>query len=167
MYLSGQVSSVIQLISCFFSPQSNFIFSQPILSRQLLEFCIDYNKSFLGWVQQKSKSETTRHAWHGFSINNINNKLYQEVSKESILYICLQCQSNTFPFFDKSNSDVSLLNSGFNNFRFSSDTNIFQGENLNNFLQSVTPQRLLLMILIILSLQIPNAMTLMISIKLI
>ena len=29
--------------------------------------------------------------------------------------MCLQCQSNTFPFFDQSNSDVSLINSGFKN----------------------------------------------------
>ena len=29
--------------------------------------------------------------------------------------MCLRCQSNTFPFFDQSNSDVSLINSGFKN----------------------------------------------------
>ena len=51
----------------------------------------------------------------------------------------LRCQSNTFPFFDQSNSDVSLINSGFNNFRSSSDTNIFQDENVKSFLLSVTP----------------------------
>ena len=45
----------------------------------------------------------------------------------------LQRQSNTFPFLDQLNSDVSLINSGFNNFRFSSDTNIFPDENLNSF----------------------------------
>ena len=47
--------------------------------------------------------------------------------------MCLRCQSNIFPFFNQSNSDVSLINSGFNSFRFSSDTNIFQNENLKSF----------------------------------
>ena len=47
--------------------------------------------------------------------------------------MCLRCQSNIFPFFDQSNSDVSLINSGCNNFRFSSDTNIFPDENLKSF----------------------------------
>ena len=47
--------------------------------------------------------------------------------------MCLRCQSNIFPFFDQSNSDVSLINSGCNNFRFSSDTNIFPDENLKLF----------------------------------
>ena len=37
------------------------------------------------------------------------------------------------------NSDVSLINSGFNNFRFSSDTNIFQMKILIHFLQNITP----------------------------
>ena len=41
--------------------------------------------------------------------------------------------SNTFPFFDQSNSDVSLINSGFNNFHFPSDTNIFPYENPKSF----------------------------------
>ena len=40
--------------------------------------------------------------------------------------MCLPCQSNIFPFFDQSNSDVSLINFGFINFRFSSNTNNFQ-----------------------------------------
>ena len=47
--------------------------------------------------------------------------------------MCLRCQSNIFPFFDQSNSDVSLINSGFNNFCFSSDANIFPNENLKSF----------------------------------
>ena len=47
--------------------------------------------------------------------------------------MCLRSQSNIFPFFDQSNSDVSLVNSGFNNFCFSSDTNIFPDENLKSF----------------------------------
>ena len=47
--------------------------------------------------------------------------------------MCLQCHSIIFPLFDQSNSDVSLINSGFNNFRFSSDTNIFPDENLPSF----------------------------------
>ena len=44
-----------------------------------------------------------------------------------------QCQSNIFPFFDQLNSDVSLINSGFSNFHFSSDKNIFLDENLQSF----------------------------------
>ena len=47
--------------------------------------------------------------------------------------MCLRCQSNIFPFFDQSNSDMSLINFGFNNFRFSGDTNIFPDENLKSF----------------------------------
>ena len=68
------------------------------------------------------------------------------MSTQNIMYTCLGCQLNTFPFLDKSKSDVSLINYGFNNFRYSSDTNIFPA------FQSVTPWKLLLMILIILSL---------------
>ena len=45
--------------------------------------------------------------------------------------MCLRCQSNTFPFFDQSNSGGSFVNFGFSNFRFSSATNIFPDENLN------------------------------------
>ena len=48
--------------------------------------------------------------------------------------MCLRCQSNTIPFSEQSNSDISLVNSGFNNFLFSKDTNIFPDENLNSFL---------------------------------
>ena len=47
--------------------------------------------------------------------------------------MCLRCQSNIFPLFDQSNWDVSLINCGFNNFRISSDTNIFPDENLKLF----------------------------------
>ena len=51
----------------------------------------------------------------------------------------LRCQSNTFPPFDQSNSHVSFINSGFNNFRFSSDTTFSQVKILHHFLQNVTP----------------------------
>ena len=47
--------------------------------------------------------------------------------------MCLRCQSNTFPLFDLSNLDVSLTNSGFNNFRISRDTNIFPDDNRKSF----------------------------------
>ena len=47
--------------------------------------------------------------------------------------MCLRYHSNTFPFSEQSNSGISLVNSGFNNFLFSKDTNIFQDENLNSF----------------------------------
>ena len=47
--------------------------------------------------------------------------------------MCLRCQPNTFPYFDQSNPDVSLINSGFNSFLFSSYTNIFPDKNLRSF----------------------------------
>ena len=47
--------------------------------------------------------------------------------------MCLRCQSNTFPFSEQSNSDISLINVGFINFLFSKDTKIFQDKNLNLF----------------------------------
>ena len=47
--------------------------------------------------------------------------------------MCLRCQSNIVPFFDQLNSVASLINSGFNNFGFSSDTNIFADENPKSF----------------------------------
>ena len=47
--------------------------------------------------------------------------------------MCLRFQPNIFQFFDQSNWHVSLINSGFNNFRFSSDTGIFPDENLKSF----------------------------------
>ena len=53
--------------------------------------------------------------------------------------MCLRCQSNIFPFFDQSNSDVRLINSGFNNFRFSSGTIIFPDENLKLFFAKCNP----------------------------
>ena len=46
--------------------------------------------------------------------------------------MCLRCQLNTFPFSEQSDSDISLINSDFNNFLFFKDTNIFQDENLNS-----------------------------------
>ena len=47
--------------------------------------------------------------------------------------MCLSCQLNKFPFFKKSNFDLSLLNSGFHNFELFSDTNIFLDEDLKLF----------------------------------
>ena len=44
--------------------------------------------------------------------------------------MCLRCRSDTFPFTTQTNSDISLINSGFNNFEFSSDTTVFPDENL-------------------------------------
>ena len=40
---------------------------------------------------------------------NINNKQYQEMSKQNIPYMRLLCQSNIFSFFYQSNSDVSSV----------------------------------------------------------
>ena len=47
--------------------------------------------------------------------------------------MCLHWKSNTFPFSEQSNSDISLINSGFNNFLFSKDSNIFPDEDLKSF----------------------------------
>ena len=54
------------------------------------------------------------------------------MEKQHFSYICLNFQSNVFPFFEQSNSDISLINSGFNSFLFSNDTNIFLDSNLNS-----------------------------------
>lgn len=47
--------------------------------------------------------------------------------------MCLRYQSNTFSFYDQSNSDVSVINSGFNEFLFPSDTSIFPDKNFKLF----------------------------------
>ena len=47
--------------------------------------------------------------------------------------MCLRCQSYTYPFSEQSKSDISLINFGFNNSLFSTDTNILPDENLNLF----------------------------------
>ena len=47
--------------------------------------------------------------------------------------MCLRCQSNTFPFSEQSNSNISLINSAFSHFFFSKDTNIVPDQNLNSF----------------------------------
>ena len=52
--------------------------------------------------------------------------------------MCLRYQSDTFPFSEQSNLDISLINSGFNNFLFSKEANIFQVKIETHFLQSVT-----------------------------
>ena len=90
-------------------------------------------------TKQHQVSCTTCQARFNKPCTNICNKQYQENSKENFPYMFLRRQSNTYPFFDQSNSDVLLINSGFYNFRFSSDTNIFPDENIKSFLQSVTP----------------------------
>ena len=46
--------------------------------------------------------------------------------------MCLRCQSSTFSFSEQSNSEISLINSGFNNYLFSKETNIFPDENQFN-----------------------------------
>ena len=58
---------------------------------------------------------------------------YREIKKQHFPYMSLRCQSNTFPFPEQQNSDISLINSGFNNFFSTKDTNIFPDENLNSF----------------------------------
>ena len=47
--------------------------------------------------------------------------------------MCLCCQSNTFSFSEQSNSNIFLIYSGFSNFLFSKDTNIFPDQILNFF----------------------------------
>ena len=90
-------------------------------------------KVFCDGCSRKVVSYMTCQAQFHKLYTSINNKQYQKISKENILYMCLQCQSNLFPVFDQWNSDVSLINFGFNNFRFSSDTDIFPDENLKSF----------------------------------
>ena len=60
--------------------------------------------------------------------------------------MCSRCESYTFPFLDVSifhsyisNSDVSIINTGFSNFHFAIDTNIFQDENLKLFFTKSNP----------------------------
>ena len=52
--------------------------------------------------------------------------------------MCLLCQSNTFPFSEQSNSDISRINSGFTNILFPKDNKTFPDENLNSFLTILT-----------------------------
>ena len=61
------------------------------------------------------------------TINNI-----KKFQKKNIPDMCFRSQSNRFPFSDQSSSKVYFTNSGFNNFCFSSDTNIFPDENLKS-----------------------------------
>ena len=44
----------------------------------------------------------------------------------------LSCQPNRFPFSKQLNPDLSFLNSGFRNFKLSSDANIFPGQDLKS-----------------------------------
>ena len=103
-----------------------------------MNFALAVTKVFCDGGSRKVKTKqhqvscTTCKAWFHKLCTNIN-KQYQVISKQNILYMCLRCQSNIFPFFDQSNSDVSLINFVFNNFCFSSDTNIFPDENLKSF----------------------------------
>ena len=64
---------------------------------------------------------------------NLNNEQYREIKKQHFPYMYLRCQSNTFPFSEQSNSDISLINSAFSHFFFSRDTNIVPDQNLNSF----------------------------------
>ena len=54
--------------------------------------------------------------------------ILQNNEKKYFPYIFLHFESNNFPFANQSNSDISLLNSGFNDFTFSGG----KDENLNN-----------------------------------
>ena len=49
---------------------------------------------------------------------NLNSEQYRERKKQHFPYMSLRSHSNTFSFFEQSNSDISLINSGFNNFLF-------------------------------------------------
>ena len=61
------------------------------------------------------------HLFHKLCIE-LKNSVYCKISFNNIPYFCLQCQSEIFPFFNQSNSDLALLNLGFNNFNFSNDS---------------------------------------------
>ena len=52
--------------------------------------------------------------------------------------MCLSCQQNTFSSSKQSNSNLCLLNSGFHNFLFSSDT-ILSDEDLKSFFTECNP----------------------------
>ena len=110
--------------------QTNFIFQYANISHILLENYIDC---------YESKNKTASSFLHIFQAiihkicTSLNNEQYRKIKKQLLLCMCLLCQSNTFPFSEQSNSNISLINSGFNNFLFSKDTNIFPDENLNLF----------------------------------
>ena len=63
---------------------------------------------------------------------DLNNSTYRKIFNNQIPYFCLNCQAEIFPFFNQNNSDLSLLNSGFNNFNFSSNSKIVPNESLKS-----------------------------------
>ena len=65
---------------------------------------------------------------------SLTNAQYHSIINQSIPYMCLKCQANTFPFSKQTNNDISLINSGLNSFEFSGDTVLFPDEKLKSFL---------------------------------
>ena len=64
---------------------------------------------------------------------SLTNAQYRKIRDKNVPNICLPCRSDIFPFSDQSNNDISLINSGFNNFEFSDNMNVFPDENLKSF----------------------------------
>ena len=54
--------------------------------------------------------------------------------KHNVPYIILSCESTTFTLSKQSNFDLSLLNSSFHNFEFSSYTKNFPNDEIKQFL---------------------------------
>ena len=81
------------------------------ISQQLLKNYIIYYESLLRLL--------------GFIQNLSSNSQYRNTIKCNNSYMCLSYLSNPFPFCKQSNSNLSLLNSGFHNLQVSSDINIF------------------------------------------
>ena len=53
---------------------------------------------------------------------NLNDEKYREIKKQRFSFK-VYVKPNTFPFSEQSNSNISLINCGFNNFIFSKDIN--------------------------------------------
>ena len=110
--------------------QTNFTIQYANISHILLENYSDCHES---------KNKTAPSFLHMFQAiihkicASLNNEQYRIMKKHLLMYMCLLCQSNTFPFSEQSNFNIFLINSGFNNSLFRKDTNIFPDENLNLF----------------------------------
>ena len=117
-----------------------------------MNFALTVSKVFCDGCSRKLKTKqhqiscTTCQARCHKLCTNISNKLYQVISEQNIPHMCSRCESYTFPFLDVSifhsyisNSDVSIINTGFSNFHFAIDTNIFQDENLKLFFTKSNP----------------------------
>ena len=106
--VSGQVSNVIQLISLIdiFLKAASYFLSQH-QADGYPNFALTVTKVFCDGCRRKLKAKqhqvscaTCQARFHKLCTNK-SNKQYQEMSKQSIPYICLRCQLNIFPFSHK------------------------------------------------------------------